>query len=108
MTSGVLYGIINAVIAIPALYGYTVHYTSTFIYYNIASLTSYAQIIFGSSVFRPFLPMLAKLVILRLGMKNILCVTYHPMAGSSSIHQISFSLFSSLSYSIGQVQVIIF
>ncbi|CAM9587850.1 unnamed protein product, partial [Phaeothamnion confervicola] len=63
-----IYGAVNAVMCIPVLYGY-------------------AAIIFSSAVFGPFMPALAKLVLL-----------------SSVVHQTTFSLLSTLPFAIGQVQ----
>lgn len=68
ITNAVMYGIINSILAIPAIYGYTV-------------------IIFSHRDFQDFMPALAKLVVY-----------------SSVVHQIMFTLMSSMPFSIGQVQ----
>eukprot|EP00904_Undaria_pinnatifida_P013030 jgi/Undpi1/8858/HiC_scaffold_25.g11320.m1 len=64
----IIYGAVNAMMAIPILYGY-------------------AAIIFRHSVFAPYMPALAKLIIF-----------------SSMVHQTVFSVSSTLPFAIGQVQ----
>ncbi|ETM34079.1 hypothetical protein L914_18763 [Phytophthora nicotianae] len=68
LTNAIMYGIINSILAIPAIYGYTV-------------------IIFSHRDFQDFMPALSKLVVY-----------------SSVVHQIMFTLMSSMPFSIGQVQ----
>ncbi|KAF1788736.1 SLC26A/SulP transporter domain [Phytophthora cactorum] len=68
ITNAVMYGIINSILAIPAIYGYTV-------------------IIFSHRDYQDFMPALSKLVVY-----------------SSVVHQIMFTLMSSMPFSIGQVQ----
>ncbi|KAG3116002.1 hypothetical protein PI124_g11557 [Phytophthora idaei] len=68
ITNAVMYGTINSILAIPAIYGYTV-------------------IIFSHRDFQDFMPALSKLVVY-----------------SSVVHQIMFTLMSSMPFSIGQVQ----
>ncbi|ETW00146.1 hypothetical protein, variant [Aphanomyces invadans] len=68
LTQNTIYGLINAILAIPTMYGY-------------------AAIIFSHPDFATFMPILTKLVML-----------------SSVVHQIMFSLLSSLPFAIGQVQ----
>ncbi|KAJ8600854.1 hypothetical protein CTAYLR_008515 [Chrysophaeum taylorii] len=69
-TEGVaaVYGVVNAVLSVPSLYGYS-------------------SIIFKAPAFRQMSSALAKLVVL-----------------SSAVHQVCFSLWSSLPFAIGQVQ----
>ncbi|CAN0095004.1 unnamed protein product, partial [Ascophyllum nodosum] len=68
IVKALVYGSVNALMAIPVLYGY-------------------AAIIFRHEVFAPFMPALTKLIIF-----------------SSMVHQIVFSIMSTLPFAIGQVQ----
>ncbi|KAE9058628.1 hypothetical protein PF007_g31239, partial [Phytophthora fragariae] len=68
ITNAVMYGIINSILTIPAMY-------------------SYAVILFSHKDFEDFMPALSKLVMF-----------------SSVVHQVMFTLMSSLPFSIGQVQ----
>lgn len=68
ITNALMYGIINSILTIPAMYGY-------------------AAIIFSHPDFSTFMPALSKLVMF-----------------SSVVHQIMFTLLSSLPFAIGQVQ----
>ncbi|KAF0691272.1 Aste57867_17450 [Aphanomyces stellatus] len=68
LTQNTIYGVINAILAIPTMYGY-------------------AAIIFSHPDFATFMPILTKLVML-----------------SSVVHQVMFSLLSTLPFAIGQVQ----
>lgn len=63
-----IYGVVNAILAIPCMYGY-------------------AQVIFAMDVYKPFMPALSKLVLV-----------------SSVVHQLCFTLKSSMPFAIGQVQ----
>ena len=64
----VVYALVNAIMCIPCLYGYS-------------------SVIFSHAVYQPHINALSKLVVL-----------------SSMVHQLCFSLFSSLPFSIGTVQ----
>ncbi|KAG2777948.1 hypothetical protein Pcac1_g11584 [Phytophthora cactorum] len=66
--NSLLYGVVNAIRAIPTMYGYAV-------------------IIFSHHTFASFMPALSKLVIF-----------------SSAVHQVMFTLMSSMPFAIGQVQ----
>ncbi|KAG7384412.1 hypothetical protein PHYPSEUDO_002600 [Phytophthora pseudosyringae] len=68
ITNALLYGVVNAIRAIPTMYGYAV-------------------IIFSHHTFANFIPALSKLVIF-----------------SSAVHQVIFTLMSSMPFAIGQVQ----
>ncbi|POM80070.1 Sulfate Permease (SulP) Family, partial [Phytophthora palmivora] len=68
LANSLLYGVVNAIRAIPTMYGYTV-------------------IIFSHPTFGSFMPALSKLVIF-----------------SSAVHQVMFTLMSSMPFAIGQVQ----
>ncbi|KAL3664539.1 hypothetical protein V7S43_010292 [Phytophthora oleae] len=68
LANSLLYGVVNAVRAIPTMYGYAV-------------------IIFSHHTFTSFMPALSKLVIF-----------------SSAVHQLMFTLLSSMPFAIGQVQ----
>ena len=68
VTNALMYGIINAIMTVPAIYGFAV-------------------ILFSHKDFANFMPALSKLVLY-----------------SSAVHQIMFTLVSSLPFSIGQVQ----
>ncbi|OWZ13038.1 Sulfate Permease, partial [Phytophthora megakarya] len=68
LANSLLYGVVNAIRAIPTMYGYAV-------------------IIFSHPTFGPFMPALSKLVIF-----------------SSAVHQVMFTLMSSMPFAIGQVQ----
>ncbi|KAK1942375.1 putative vacuolar membrane protein [Phytophthora citrophthora] len=68
LANSLLYGVVNAIRAIPTMYGYAV-------------------IIFSHHTFASFMPALSKLVIF-----------------SSAVHQLMFTLLSSMPFAIGQVQ----
>jgi SulP family sulfate permease len=68
LTSALMYGVINSILTIPCMYGYS-------------------AIIFGHPDFASFMPALVKLVMF-----------------SSVVHQVMFTLLSSLPFAIGQVQ----
>ncbi|KAG1695467.1 hypothetical protein DVH05_019623 [Phytophthora capsici] len=68
LVNSLLYGVVNAIRAIPTMYGYAV-------------------IIFSHHTFASFMPALSKLVIF-----------------SSAVHQLMFTLLSSMPFAIGQVQ----